>query len=113
MLVVDDEPDIGEMVRVSLELKGAKVHFANTGKEAVELCRRTQFDVAFVDFSMPGLSGHDLGEEIHNARPNLPIIFMSGREIEVDKNNHIADFIKKPFDLDDIQTKLCETLKGS
>ncbi|MCP4600839.1 MAG: response regulator [Proteobacteria bacterium] len=111
VLVADDEPDIGEMIRTSLELKGANVIAVNSGEEAVALCRDNHFDLAFIDFSMPGLSGHRLGREMFRNHPDLPIIFMSGREVEMDREMPIADFLKKPFDLDDILRKLREVLK--
>jgi DNA-binding NtrC family response regulator len=111
VLVVDDEPDIGEMVRTSLELKGACVHAVQRGEQAVAECGKTHFDAAFVDFTMPGLSGHELVAEMLAVQPDLPIIYMSGFDVE----NHgtMTDFLKKPFDLDDIQEKLRHALKLS
>lgn len=112
VLVADDEPDVGEMVRIALELKGATVYVAQSGAEAVELCRKHNFQAAFVDYSMPGLSGHSLGREMLAIRPELPLIFMSGREVDVVQDIPVADFLKKPFDLDDIQIKLRTVLTG-
>ena len=109
VLVVDDEPDIGEMIRMSLELQGVSVISVSSGDEAVGQLGRIPFDAAFVDYTMPGLSGHALGREMQKAQPNLPIVFMSGLNVETD--NVIGDFIKKPFDLDEIQKKLYEVLK--
>jgi signal transduction histidine kinase len=113
VLVVDDEPDIGEMVRVSLELKGATVVTVKTGDEAVAACSEKKFDAAFVDFSMPGLSGNNLSREMLLLQPDLPIIFMSGRDVAIDKGASIAEFLKKPFDLDAVQRKLVDVLRGS
>jgi signal transduction histidine kinase len=109
VLVVDDERDIGDMVRTSLELKGTTVLVANNGEEAMALCRQTQFDAAFVDFAMPGISGHRLGRELLGIQPDMPLIFMSG--LEIDADTPIADFLKKPFSLDDIQYKLRQVLQ--
>jgi signal transduction histidine kinase/CheY-like chemotaxis protein len=109
VLVVDDEPDIGEMIRTSLELQGVSVIAVNNGEDAVAQLGRIPFDAAFVDYTMPGLSGHDLGREMQKAQPNLPIVFMSGLNVETD--HIIGDFIKKPFDLDEIQKKLYEVMK--
>jgi two-component system, cell cycle sensor histidine kinase and response regulator CckA len=109
VLVVDDEPDIGEMIRTSLELQGVSVIAVNSGEEAVAQLGRIPFDAAFVDYTMPGLSGHALGLEMQKAQPNLPIVFMSGLNVEIDQV--IGDFIKKPFDLDEIQKKLYEVMK--
>ncbi len=110
VLVADDEPDVGEMVRTILELKGADVRAVNSGEGAVAACKENHFDVALIDFSMPGLSGHKLGRELLAAQPDLNLIFMSGREVDVDPDTPIADFLKKPFDLDDVQNKLIEVL---
>lgn len=109
VLVVDDEPDIGEMIRMSLELKGVSVLSVQSGDDAVAQLKKMHFDAAFVDYSMPGLSGHDLGRKIMAVDPELPVIFMSGLAVELD--TVIGDFIKKPFDLDEIQSKLYEVLK--
>ncbi|MCP4199344.1 MAG: hybrid sensor histidine kinase/response regulator [Proteobacteria bacterium] len=111
VLVVDDEPDIGEMIRTALELKGAKVLSAQYGRDAVDVCQKNRFDVAFIDFTMPGLSGNELGRKLLEIQKDLKIIFMSGKEIEMEDDIPIVDFVKKPFDLDDIQSKLVEISK--
>ena len=110
VLVVDDEPDIGEMIRTALTLRGANVEVASGGEEALRLCKATQFDAAFVDFTMNGLSGHDLGHALAEVQPSLPIVFMSGVEIPEGGTGNMHDFLKKPFDLHEIQCKLREVL---
>ena len=109
VLVADDGPDVGEMIRMSLELKGVSVISVKSGEEALDYLKKMPFDAAFVDYSMPGLSGHELGRKILSIRPDMPIIFMSG--LAVEKDAVVADFIKKPFDLDEIQAKLYRVLK--
>ncbi len=113
VLVADDEPDIGEMIRTSLELRGADVVTVGTGQEALAACQANRFDAAFVDFSMPGLSGHALERELLGVQPELPIIVMSGCEVEMSEDAPIADFLKKPFDLDDVELKLLEVLRNA
>ena len=109
VLVVDDEPDIGEMIRMSLELKGVSVLSVQNGDDAVAQLKKMPFDAAFVDYSMPGLCGHELGREIAEVQPDMPVVFMSGLTVELD--DVVGDFIKKPFDLDEIQAKLYDVLK--
>jgi len=113
VLVVDDEPDIGEMIRTALTLRGAFVAVATGGEEALELCAARRFDAAFVDFSMAGLSGHALGHALAKVQPTLPIVFMSGVEIPEGGTPNISDFLKKPFDLHEIQCKLREVLDST
>ena len=68
--------------------------------------------MAFIDFSMAGLSGHDLARAIAKIQPDLPIVFMSGVEIPPDENSNFVEFLKKPFDLHEIQYTLREVLSG-
>jgi len=110
VLVVDDDPDICEMIHTAFTLRGAHVESAVNGEDALEITRREQFHAAFVDFSMTGLSGHDLGRALAQAQPSMPIIFMSGVEIPNEEKPYYADFLKKPFDLHEIQCKLREII---
>ncbi|MBN2527343.1 MAG: response regulator [Deltaproteobacteria bacterium] len=111
VLVVDDEPDICEMIRMALNLRGAHVVSATSGEDALALCRQEMFNAAFLDFSMTGLSGHELKKAISDTQPALPIVFMSG--VDIPNLDADMDFLKKPFDLHDIQVKLREILERS
>jgi signal transduction histidine kinase/CheY-like chemotaxis protein len=110
LLVVDDEPDICEMIRTSLELHGAEVAFALTGADAFRRCKSERFDAAFVDFSMAGLSGFALGRALGELQPEMRIVFMSGVEIPQDPDPRFHHFLKKPFDLREIRCKLHDVL---
>jgi signal transduction histidine kinase/CheY-like chemotaxis protein len=110
VLVVDDDLDIREMISTALSLRGAEVAIAANGDEALELCRERRFDAAFVDYTMIGLSGHELGRALAEVQPALPIVFMSGREVVAAGNSHMTDYLKKPFDLHEIQRKLRQVL---
>jgi FixJ family two-component response regulator len=59
---------------------------------------------------MTGLSGFALGSALAAAQPGLPIVFMSGVEIPQDPENRFREFLKKPFDLREIQCKLHDVL---
>ena len=110
VMVVDDDPDICEMIRTAFTLRGVHVETAVSGEDALAFTRRKQFHAAFVDFSMTGLSGHDLGRALAQAQPSMPIVFMSGLEIPNEEKPYYADFLKKPFDLHEIQCKLREII---
>ncbi|MDD5309963.1 MAG: ATP-binding protein [Deltaproteobacteria bacterium] len=110
ILVVDDEPAIGEMIRTALTLKGVEVTASRTGEEALAIARVRPFEVAFVDFAMPGLSGRALADALEEIQPSMSVVFMSGREMTDGEMSRRYDFIRKPFDLFDIQRKLLEVL---
>ncbi|MCU0662367.1 MAG: ATP-binding protein [Myxococcota bacterium] len=113
VLVVDDEKDVGEMISTALSLKGARVRCASRGDEAIALCETQPFEVAFVDFSMPGLSGRELLVRLRRAQPTMPLVVMSGREIEIEGLERVVDFLKKPFELRDVEAKLRSVLLTS
>jgi signal transduction histidine kinase len=110
ILVVDDEPAIGEMIGTALTLKGVEVTTSRTGEEALAIARSRPFEVAFVDFVMPGLSGRALADALEEVQPSISVVFMSGREMTEEEGARRYDFIRKPFDLFDIQRKLLEVL---
>jgi CheY-like chemotaxis protein len=81
MLVVDDEPMVRELLVMILRLRGYKVFAAENGAEALALAkgfRSGTFDILITDMCMSGMSGDDLAERVHEARPEIKMIFTSG-----------------------------------
>ena len=79
ILVVDDEPDLGELVSFEFELVGAKVLSASNGREAFEAVKNNHVDVVVSDIRMPGGDGVELLENIRKADPAAPaLVFMTG-----------------------------------
>jgi CheY-like chemotaxis protein len=79
ILLVDDDPHVRAAIQAMLVESGHAVAEAASGAEAVEtLGESVDFDVLIVDFAMPGMSGADLAEQVRVARPELPILFMTG-----------------------------------
>jgi CheY-like chemotaxis protein len=79
VLVVDDEPDIAELIAVNLEPYEVETTIAHSGAEALEHLRRQRFDVMTLDILMPGMSGFEVLEEIR-ADPSLrrtSVVFVS------------------------------------
>lgn len=112
VLVVDDDKDVGEMVATALSFKGATVQWANRGEDALRMCGAQRYDVAFIDFIMPGLSGPELMERLRRARPDMRIVVMSGHEVDMSDLPTVVDFLKKPFELRDIEAKLRSVMSG-
>jgi DNA-binding response OmpR family regulator len=84
VLVVDDEPEIAELMRDFLEADGFAVVTAGDATEARSVLNRTPVDVALLDVMMPGRSGFDLLREIRDAG-DLPVLLLSARDGDVDK----------------------------
>ena len=79
VLVVDDAPDIREMLNFMLSLKGCRVVEAANGREAVELAPQIRPDLILMDLSMPVLDGYEATRRIHGRRETsaIPIVAVS------------------------------------
>ena len=85
ILVVDDEPDIRNILRILLEAKGYAVLEANNGRTAVQVVRRQpELDLIIMDIMMPELSGLDASDKIR-ALTAAPILFLTARTQERDR----------------------------
>ena len=110
ILVVDDEPNIVDLLVLALEDEGYHVASAYDGEQAWRLVRQHQPDLIISDVSMPRLNGLDLFDRLQERRQlaRIPVILMSAVRRTVDRPG--AVFIPKPFDLggllDLVQAKL-------
>ena len=80
VLLVEDDDAVREVMRAMLELKGYVVIDAGTPTAARELFQNdpASIDVLITDVKMPGMSGQTLARHLTGARPNLPVVFISG-----------------------------------
>ena len=115
ILVVDDEPAVLETVRDGLAAHGYQVLAAGGGDEAMQVAQAHQGPIALalVDVVMPGMSGPEVVQRLHAARPDLKILFMSGfsTEVVVVHGMDTGDpILVKPFSLDTLGRKVHEIL---
>ena len=107
ILVVDDELYIGDLIRDSLKDQGHNVTVLNNGEEAIEKFKEHHFDIAFVDYMLPGCSGLEVIKRIRGHNPHTSLILITGSV-----NSSIAEsavvegatsFLQKPFTFDQIR----------
>ena len=112
VLLVDDEPVILTVGRDLLEHLGFKVLVAEGGERAVELFRvnRGRIDAVVLDMVMPGLSGGETFDRLHEIDPGIRVLLSSGYSIDSQAREILArgchDFIQKPYDLKEFSRKL-------
>ena len=100
LLVVDDEEKIRTIIRKYGEFEGYKITEVSNGIEAVEVCKKQDFDLIILDIMMPELDGFSTCRKIRESK-DIPIIMLSARGEEYDKIHGfelgIDDYVVKPF----------------
>jgi len=116
ILVIDDEPDIRDLLKDHLEDNNFTVNVVDDGAEALESIGRTIPDLVITDLLLPGEHGIDL-VKIIKEKFFLPVIVISGiyREEEVShviKEDLVEAFFEKPLNLDEVLGKINSILNG-
>jgi len=106
ILVIDDERSIRNTLKEILEYENYKVESVESGRQALALIDKNDFDLVFCDIKMPEMDGIEVLKEIENLKPEIPVIMISGHgniETAVESIKFGAyDFIQKPLDLNRI-----------
>jgi DNA-binding NtrC family response regulator len=113
ILVVDDERNIRNNLRMVLEAEGYKVDTASNGDDALLRVREGRYDIVFVDIQMPKMDGLELLRYLRGLKPKMPVVMLTAygtviRAVEAMKLGAV-DFIEKPFDPKAIQL-LCQEI---
>lgn len=116
ILIAEDEKDIRELIKLTLQFNGFDVISARDGAEAVELAPTESFDLIMMDVRMPRMTGYEACREIKKIKglEDVPVIFLSakGQETEVQEGLEAgaAAYILKPFAPDVLVKKIQEVL---
>jgi PAS domain S-box-containing protein len=115
VLVIDDDPDVRGFIAATLTEQGYKVREASGGRQGLAEIARAAPDLVVLDFVMPGLSGAEVAARIREARPDQPILFVSGYS-ETDAVKRIAPdapLLAKPFRADALERAVRDALAAS
>ena len=100
IMIVDDEPQVAEVLAKSLTRQGYRTTVVHSGAEALRLIDTTTPDALFLDVSMPGINGLEVLAEVRRTRPQLAVVVITGHatadEVEVVKRLGAVDVIPKP-----------------
>ncbi len=107
VLVVDDEPNIIEVLEMALQDEHMEVHRAMSGREALRVLQREQIDLVISDIRMPDLSGLDLLKQARKVAPETMFVMITAfatTDTAIETLQHGAyDYVTKPFKLDEIK----------
>ena len=115
LVVVDDEPNIRELLSASLRFAGFDVATAGTGEEAIAAVERHRPDLLVLDVMMPGMDGFDVVRRLRSAGRVLPVLFLTARDSTDDKVTGLTlggdDYVTKPFSLEEVVARIRAVLR--
>lgn len=115
ILVLDDDTDIGTMIKMMLEYKGYSVTVSDRADHAAEVLQNEGIDLIIMDMLLSGVNGVDLCAEMKTnpSTAHIPIIMISAHPNakEICLEAGADEFISKPFDMQDILSKIDHLVK--
>jgi len=114
ILVAEDEADLRDILKVTLEQEGYRVILASDGDEAIKKTEKKSFQMALIDLKMPGVNGKELVFKIKQINPRVPIVIVTGSpdfKEEMNLRKQVYEYIYKPFRLNELVRVVKEALE--
>lgn len=114
ILIVDDDVTITDLMKMLVSMEGHQPTTVNDSTKAIEVADAIHPDLITLDLMMPGLTGFELCEILHNDPrfANTPVIIISARDDSASKEKAFeigaSDYLTKPFGMDDFLNKIKE-----
>lgn len=117
VLVVDDEPNIADVISMALRYQGFEVACAGTGAEALTAVRTFRPELMLLDVMLPDMEGFEVARRLGAERARVPIIFLTARDATEDKVRGLTvggdDYVTKPFSLEELIARVRALLRRS
>ena len=115
LLVVEDEPNILELLSASLRYAGFDVVTAAAGSEAVQAAQRHRPDLIVLDVMLPDMDGFDVIRRLRGGGARIPVVFLTARDATDDKIRGLTlggdDYVTKPFSLEEVIARIRAVLR--
>src|SRR5215469_14806767 len=115
VLVVDDEPNIRELVQVALKFHGCAVSTAASGREAIRQAEAATPDLIVLDVVLPDIDGFEVCRRLRAAGNEVPVIFLTARDTSSDTVTGLAiggdDYVTKPFSVEALVARVRAVLR--
>ena len=110
VLVVDDEPNIAELLNMALRYEGWEVTVAHTGSKAVAAAKDVRPDAVVLDMMLPDFDGMEVLRRMRTHLPDVPVLFLTARDSVEDRIAGLTaggdDYVTKPFSLEEVVARL-------
>jgi two-component system OmpR family response regulator len=115
VLIVDDEPNIRDLLSTSLRFAGFSVHAVGNGADAVNAAEKGAPDIILLDVMLPDMNGFSVTKKLRSMGINAPVLFLTARDETADKVTGLTvggdDYMTKPFSLDEIVARINAILR--
>lgn len=115
ILLVEDDPNLSEVIKDYLELEGYVITAAYNGEEGLALFYKNAYDLCLIDVMMPKKDGFSLVEDIRKINKNIPVIFITARSMKEDRIKGFRigcdDYMCKPFSTEEMSLRIQAVLK--
>ncbi len=115
LLVVEDDPNILELLSASLRFAGFTVASSASGAEAVAAARDEHPDLVVLDVMLPDLDGFDVVRKLRDVGTRTPVVFLTARDATEDKIRGLTlggdDYVTKPFSLEELTARIRAVLR--
>ena len=117
ILVIDDDSQIQELLKMFLENNGCEVAVASTGEKGLAKVRKSNFDLVLLDIILPDAGGVEVLKNIKKISPNAPVLMITGgTDVDIAESclrDGAVDYITKPFDFEYLRTTILANLLGA
>jgi len=117
ILLVEDEENIREPLKLNLELEDYEVVATDDGKSVLRIFKEQHFDLVLLDIMLPEVNGLQLCEQIRLVNMDIPVMFITAKDTTADKiiglKKGADDYITKPFNLEELLLRIQILLKRS
>ncbi|MBV2364962.1 response regulator transcription factor [Streptomonospora nanhaiensis] len=104
VLVIDDEPNIRDLVQAALRFHGFSVSTAETGDQGLAMARDRHPDLILLDVLLPDISGFDVCRRLRDSGDDVPVIYLTARDTPSDTVTGLSlggdDYVTKPFSVE-------------
>lgn len=115
VLVVDDEPNIADVISMALRFQGFTVESVGDGRSALEAVVTFKPDLLVLDVMLPDMEGFEIARRLNADRVQVPIIFLTARDATEDKVRGLTmggdDYVTKPFSLEELVARIRTILR--
>jgi two-component system alkaline phosphatase synthesis response regulator PhoP len=115
ILLVEDEENIQEVIKLNLEMEGYEVVATDNGKVALKHTQEQHFDLLILDVMLPEVDGFQICEQVRLTNRDIPIIFLTAKDAPQDRimglKKGADDYLAKPFNLEELLLRVQNLIK--